>query len=110
MSITLAFDVYGTLIDTHGVVSKLQQLIGDQAPAFSQTWRDKQLEYSFRRALMANYQTFAICTSQALDYTCTSYQLDLTVDQKQLLLESYRTLPAFAEAQEALTGLRAVGY
>ncbi|HMB17079.1 MAG TPA: haloacid dehalogenase type II [Pelovirga sp.] len=110
MPITLAFDVYGTLIDTNGIVSTLHPLVGNQARAFSQTWRDKQLEYSFRRGLMENYRTFAICTSQALDYTCTSYQLDLTVDQKQLLLESYRTLPAFAEAQEALTGLRAAGY
>lgn len=107
---TLAFDVYGTLIDTHGIVSTLQQLIGNQARAFSQTWRDKQLEYSFRRGLMENYQTFAVCTSQALDYTCTYYQADLSAEQKQLLLESYRTLPAFADAQEALTGLKAAGY
>ncbi len=110
MSTTLAFDVYGTLIDTHGIVSTLQHLIGNQARAFSQTWRDKQLEYSFRRGLMENYQTFAICTSQALDYACTYYQVDLTVEQKRLLLESYRTLPAFADAQEALTELNAAGY
>lgn len=110
MAITLAFDVYGTLIDTHGIVSKLGELVGDQARAFSQTWRDKQLEYSFRRGLMENYQTFAICTSQALDYTCSCYRVDMTTEQKQLLLDGYRTLPAFADAQAALTGLKAAGY
>lgn len=110
MSITLAFDVYGTLIDTHGMVSRLQQLVGDQARAFSQTWRDKQLEYSFRRGLMANYQTFAVCTGQALDYTCSYHRADLTAEQKQSLLDSYRTLPAFADAQAALTRLQADGY
>jgi 2-haloacid dehalogenase len=52
MSVTLAFDVYGTLIDTHGVVSALQALIGDKAKDFSHSWREKQLEYSFRRGLM----------------------------------------------------------
>ena len=31
MSVTLAFDVYGTLIDTHGVVSKLQEITGINA-------------------------------------------------------------------------------
>ena len=31
MAITLAFDVYGTLIDTHGVVEKLEELVGDRA-------------------------------------------------------------------------------
>ena len=52
MATTLAFDVYGTLINTHGVLSLLDDMIGDNAQAFSNTWREKQLEYSFRRGLM----------------------------------------------------------
>ncbi len=39
MAITLAFDVYGTLIDTHGLVQQLEKLIGDKAREFSITWR-----------------------------------------------------------------------
>ena len=58
MSLTLAFDVYGTLIDTGGIVTALQKLIGDQAKPFSDLWRSKQLEYSFRRGLMQNYRDF----------------------------------------------------
>jgi len=46
---TLAFDVHGTLIDTAGVVRELTGMVDDLAPHFSQRWRDKQLEYSFRR-------------------------------------------------------------
>ena len=45
MSQTFAFDVYGTLINTHGLIALLEDWIGDKASAFSQTWRDKQLEY-----------------------------------------------------------------
>jgi 2-haloacid dehalogenase len=53
MAITLAFDVYGTLIDTHGVVSALQKITGpEKAKVFSRIWREKQLEYSFRRGLI----------------------------------------------------------
>ncbi|MBD3610314.1 MAG: HAD-IA family hydrolase, partial [Gammaproteobacteria bacterium] len=70
MSTTIAFDVYGTLIDTHGVKLVLEKHVGEQATAFSNLWRDKQLEYSFRRGLMQNYQNFAVCTRNALDYTC----------------------------------------
>ena len=69
MATTLAFDIYGTLIDTQGINRKLFDIIGDQATEFSHRWREKQLEYSFRRGLMQRYQNFAICTSQALDYT-----------------------------------------
>ena len=35
MATTLAFDVYGTLINTHGVVSLLENMVGDNARAFS---------------------------------------------------------------------------
>ena len=88
MTTTLAFDVYGTLIDTHGVVTALQKTVGDQALQFSQTWRDKQLEYSFRRGLMQNYQSFSVCTRQALDYTCARFKAPLTDDEKRDLLDS----------------------
>ncbi len=110
MQITLAFDVYGTLIDTNGVVAALQKLINDDALKFSQTWREKQLEYSFRRALMQNYKSFAVCTSQALDFTCAFYKVSLTDVQKEELLEIYRVLPAFSDVKEGLTLLKTAGF
>jgi 2-haloacid dehalogenase len=110
MPATLAFDVYGTLIDTHGLVSRLEGLIGPAARAFSQAWRDKQLEYAFRRGLMQNYENFAVCTRQALDYTCASQRVALTDEQKRELLASYRTLPAFADVGEGLSCLQAAGF
>jgi 2-haloacid dehalogenase len=105
MAITLAFDVYGTLIDTHGVVEKLEEMVGDRAREFSSTWRDKQLEYSFRRGLMQNYQNFAVCTRDALDYTCSRYAADITPDQRQALLDIYRELPAFDDVRDTLAEL-----
>ena len=41
MATTLAFDVYGTLINTYGVVSLLENMIGDNAHAFLIIWREK---------------------------------------------------------------------
>ena len=107
--LTLAFDVYGTLIDTHGVVTTLQTMVGDQAQAFSQTWRDKQLEYSFRRGLQQDYQHFGICTRDALEYTCLFYQLELSSAQKDELLAVYRVLPAFDDVEDALQELKQAG-
>lgn len=110
MHTTLAFDVYGTLIDTNGVVAALQKLINDDAVKFSQTWRDKQLEYSFRRGLMQNYENFAVCTSQALDYACAFHKASLTDQQKAELLGIYRVLPAFNDVKEGLTRLKVAGF
>jgi len=109
-SLTLAFDVYGTLIDTHGVIVALEKHVGDKAAEFSQMWREKQLEYSFRRGLMKNYETFAVCTSNALDFTCESFKAQFTQQQKKDLLEIYRVLPAFEDVKEGLTSSKESGF
>ncbi len=106
MKITLAFDVYGTLLNTHGVVTTLEKLIGNQAQAFSQTWRDKQLEYSFRRGLMKSYDVFPVCISDALDYSCLFYKTPFTDDEKNELLHIYNALPAFDDAITSLQELK----
>ena len=110
MKTTLAFDIYGTLIDTRGVLDELHRLVGDQAPAFSQLWRDKQLEYSFRRGLMKRYDDFAVCTAQALNYCCQVFNTPLSDAGQQQLLAGYQHLPAFADVRQALDRLHAAGY
>ena len=108
--LTLAFDVYGTLIDTHGVIVGLEKHVGDKAAGFSRIWREKQLEYSFRRGLMKNYETFAICTSNALDYTCDFFKAPLSQKQKNDLLEMYRVLPTFKDVHEGLVRSQEAGF
>lgn len=98
--ITLAFDVYGTLINTQGIQLTLADMLGDelQAAAISRRWREKQLEYSFRRGLMAHYQPFSVCTRQALAFTLNEAGIMLEQQQRDTLLAAYRTLPAFPDA------------
>ena len=110
MPITLAFDIYGTLIDTHGIQNRLQDFLGAEAGRFSLAWRDKQLEYSFRRGLMRQYADFSVCTAQALDYTCASFGVALTPDQKADLMQAYTVLPAFPDVEPALAQLETAGY
>lgn len=110
MAITLAFDVYGTLIDTHGVVSALEKHMGNKAYEFSRTWREKQLEYSFRRGLMQNYENFSVCTSNALDYTSAFYKLPLSVKSKEELMDAYKVLPAFDDVATGLAQAKNAGY
>lgn len=107
---TLAFDVYGTLIDTQGIAATLEGWIGERAPALARAWREKQLEYTFRRGLMGAYADFDTCTEQALRYCCAAQGVILSAEQEAELLERYRHLPAFADAGPALDKLRADGH
>lgn len=110
MALTLAFDVYGTLIDTQGVLLQLQNLVGNRAQDFSVLWRNKQLEYSFRRGLMQKYCDFSICTQQALEFACEYFDSPLTRNQKLSLLNAYCELPAFNDVEAALLQLKCANY
>jgi len=105
MSIALAFDIYGTLIDPHGVVDELARHVGERAQEFSGIWRDKQLEYTFRRGLMGRYENFVVCTRQALDYTDSLLQTGLDESAKTALMQVYRRLPAYADVPASLQAL-----
>lgn len=110
MAAMLAFDVYGTLIDTQGVVDALEAKVGDLAQPFSNLWRAKQLEYSFRRGLMRRYQHFGICTAQALDYCCSALGCELSGAERAELMACYGRLPAFADVAAGLERLNEAGF
>lgn len=103
--ITLGFDVYGTLIDTAGITTALQPHAGRRAANFARLWREKQLEYVFRRGVMQRYVDFNVCTRQALEYCCLHFRINLDEAERNALMETYRELPAYPDA---LSGLRAL--
>jgi len=110
MTIALAFDIYGTLIDPHGVISELQNHIGDRAAEFSRVWREKQLEYTWRRSLMRRYENFGVCTRQALDYADQLLQTGLDESVKDALMQAYRVLPAYEDVPASLELLKNEGH
>jgi len=106
----LAFDIYGTLIDTRAVITQLAQWLPNEAAQFVTLWREKQLEYSFRRGLMRSPCDFAVPTRDALDYCCDQLGCDLTETQRAQLMAHYARLPAFADAATGLAEAKARGF
>lgn len=82
---TLALDVYGTLINPHAIAARLAEHLGERGDDFSQLWRSKQLEFSFRRGLMGAYADFSIVTRDALEYTNATLDAQLTDSAKEAL-------------------------
>lgn len=102
---TLAFDVYGTLINTSGVYNTLVHIIGAEAQDFMEVWRNKQLEYSFRRGLMNAFVDFSVVTRDALKYCCLLFNKKLDALQIRTLMDAYKVLPAFDDVSAALQDL-----
>ena len=106
----MALDVYGTLVDPAGMALRLGASFGARAPVAAQLWREKQLEYTFRRALMRKYADFDVCTLQALRYVSASLSVTLDEAEEHALLEAYLHLPAFTDVRDGLAMLRRAGY
>jgi 2-haloacid dehalogenase len=106
----LAFDVYGTLIDPLQMEESLRAAFGEKAREASELWRAKQIEYSFRRALMKKYQTFDACTAQALRFVAAQLGILISEETLEKLLVKYQRLPAYPDVRGALDEIAAQGF
>src|SRR6185436_20536850 len=90
------FDAYGTLFDVHSAVGRHMAAIGPDAARLSETWRAKQLEYSWVLSLAGRYEPFWSLTERALDYAFARFpQIDRAIGP--LLLDAYRSLDAYPD-------------
>lgn len=101
----ILFDAYGTLFDVHSVVEAGRALT-DDPQTLSLTWRQKQLEYTWLRALMGRYEDFWQVTQAALRYALGRLGLRASEAEFARLMEAYLSLRAFPEAKAALERLR----
>jgi 2-haloacid dehalogenase len=98
------FDAYGTLFDVHSVVDACRTITAD-AVTLSATWRQKQLEYTWLRALMRRYVDFWAVTEAALRASVRRLGLSATETQLAQLMDAYLTLACFPDVKIALQRL-----
>jgi 2-haloacid dehalogenase len=100
------FDAYGTLFDVHAAIARHRAAAGPDADRFSETWRTKQLEYSWTLTLSGRYVDFWTLTERALDYALARFP---SVDRalRPRLLDAYRELDAFPDARATVEKLKA---
>ncbi len=100
----LVFDVYGTLLDPATVTAACAAVTSDPA-ALASLWRQKQLEYTWLRGLMGQYEDFWAVTGAALDYALE--RLALTIDErhKARLMDAWLSLRPYPEVDAALSRL-----
>ena len=107
MSGAIGFDIYGTLVDPLDMNEHLRPIVGEGiADRFSELWRNKQLEYTFRRAVMRQYQDFGVCNRQALVHTAGVLGVDLTDEEQERLIEEYQGLRPFPDVIPGIEALK----
>ncbi len=106
----IGFDIYGTLVDPLEINEHLRPLVGEHADRFAELWRQKQVEYTFRRGLMRQYEDFGVCTHQSLLFAAKALDVDLSEDEQSRLLEEYQNLRAFPDVAPGLEAMKARGH
>lgn len=106
----LGFDIYGTLVDPLEMNRELRGIAGDKADRMSELWRRKQIEYALRRGLMRNYQSFGVCTAQALRYAAEAVGVELPESEERRLLDEYQSLGAFDDVVPGMEAMREAGH
>ncbi len=102
------FDAYGTLFDVHSAALRLSEEIGPDSDRLSQIWRDKQLQYTWIRALTGRHQNFESVTASALDFAIAIVG-GIEDSTRQKLLDAYMELDAYPEVRDVLSGLKSRG-
>ena len=108
---TLAFDMYGTLVDPTRVWKQLERYVPEeQALRVSEVMRQKQLEYTFRLTAMERYEDFEQVTRKALDYALATEEQELDSEQKDTLMAQYNDLEHFEDVEPGLRQLKEAGH
>ncbi len=102
----IVFDAYGTLYDVQSVRSLAIKLCGEKGELITQTWRLKQLEYTWLRGLMRAYEDFWSVTRASLEFALEAAGITPTPAICEPLMEKYLALDLYPEARAALDRLK----
>ena len=102
------FDAYGTLFDYASAAAGCRDVLGDKLERLTTLWRDKQLQYTWLRAIQGRHADFQQVTGDALDFALATLGLVDTALRNRLM-NLYLKLDAFPEVQETLRRLRGGG-
>lgn len=104
----IAFDAFA-ILDPRPVVALAEQLFPGKGTELGNTWRTRQFEYQWLRALSGQYADFWQATEDSLVYAAEVLGLELTLDKRKQLMQAYLELKAWPDARLALESLRNSG-
>src|SRR6202012_1304202 len=102
----VVFDAYGTLYDVQSVADVTEEAFPGYGDIITQVWRIKQLEYSWLRSLMRQYQGFSVVTRDSLAYTLRILGLRYDEATFARIIDKYVHLDLYPDALSSLSALK----
>lgn len=102
------FDAYGTLFDFAAAAKACKDVPGEMSERLTGLWRDKQLQYTWLRALQGRHVDFWQVTGDALTFALETLEINSPTLHRQLM-DLYLTLSPFPEVPAMLKALKSAG-
>jgi 2-haloacid dehalogenase len=102
------FDAYGTLFDFASAARGCRDVLEDAIEKLTPLWRDKQLQYTWLRAVQGRHADFWQVTGDALDFALETLAIEKS-GLRDRLMNLYLTLEPFPEVPEVLRQLKTAG-
>src|SRR5713101_5641055 len=102
------FDAYGTLFDFASAAKGCRDVLGDGIDKLTALWREKQLQYTWLRALQGRHADFWQVTGDALNFAMETLGIHDGA-LRDRLMDLYLELEVFPEVPETLARLKAAG-
>src|SRR5262249_1800368 len=102
------FDAYGTLFDFAAAAKGCRDMLGESVEKLTALWRDKQLQYTWLRALQSRHADFWQVTADALDFALETLAIEKP-GLRDRRMNLYLTLDASPEVGDVLTRLKQAG-
>ncbi len=111
---TCIFDAYGTLFDVTAAARQAAAepdfaALADTWPKVAADWRDKQLQYTWLRAVTGAHADFWQVTGEGLDWALDASGLSGDAALRERLMQLYWELSAYPEVPAMLQRLKDVG-
>jgi 2-haloacid dehalogenase len=104
----IAFDAF-PLLDPRPIFGLVEDLFPGRGREISATWKSRQFEYTWLRAMGAQYVDFWQVTWDALVYATRVAGVELTTEKRQLLMNAWLELKAWPDVSPVLERFRAAG-
>ncbi len=101
----IVFDAYGTLYDVQSIESAVEARFPGHGGFMTQIWRMKQLEYTWFRSMMGQYEDFWAVTREALAFTIGLFGFEADGSTLDTIAEAYNNLAPYPEAKSMLESL-----
>lgn len=112
---TCIFDAYGTLFDVAAAAREAARddengALAKAWQALASDWRQKQLEYTWLRAITGEHKDFWQVTQDGLDWALEAQGLGGDTALRERLLALYWELSAYPEVPDVLSSLKSAGF